>query len=488
MIYKKSYLFFTLLSIWVCVSCQKNTKDIQEVKRPNVVFILADDLGYGDLSCYGQDKFSTPNIDNLAKNGLLFTQHYAGATVCAPSRSALLTGMHTGHTFIRGNKEVKPEGQHPLPDSVFTMAEMFQQAGYVTGAFGKWGLGFPNSEGSPNNQGFDEFYGYNCQRLAHHYYPYYLRDNGKVDSLKGNQGHGKEVYAPERIHERALSFLEVNKDKPFFMFYPTAIPHAEMAVPEKYIIKYRGELLPEKNYKGVDEGEKYRSGPYESQSESHAAFAGMIDLLDQQVGEIVAKVEELGLMENTIFVFTSDNGAHREGGADPKYFNSSGGLRGFKRDLYEGGIRVPLIVSWKGKIQKGITTEHVSAFWDFMPTFAELIGQKSFYPQYNDGISMVPTLLGEARQTQHNHLYWEFHEKGGRQAVRKGKWKAVRYSVFKNRDSMPQLFDLSIDKAEQNNLADSLPELAIEMARLMSESRTESEIFNFKSNTFLNSK
>ena len=478
--------------IWLLILGCSNTRTIEgeaEVIKPNVIFILADDLGYGDLSCYGQQKFATPNIDRLAKSGMLFTQHYSGATVCAPSRSALLTGMHTGHTPIRGNYEVKPEGQYPLPDSVTTIAEVFKQAGYKTGAFGKWGLGHPGSEGTPANQGFDEFYGYNCQRLAHHYYPYYLWHNNEVDSLNANKGKLKGVYAPEVIHEQALGFLEKNKDNPFFMFYPSAIPHAEMIAPDSVMDKHRGKYMPEKAYKGVDDGLEYRKGPYESQSESHAAFVAMVEILDRQVGEIMTKVRQLGIEDRTMIIFTSDNGPHQEAGADPKYFNSNGPLKGFKRDLYEGGIRVPLIASWPGKIKKGSTSDHISAFWDFLPTFADLADLKGIAGENNiDGISMAPTLLNEGGQKAHDYLYWEFHEKGGRQAVRQGKWKAVRYHVFKDRNSTPELYDLSQDAGEENNLAAQYPEITKQMAGLMATSRTESAVFNFKNKTYLNSK
>jgi arylsulfatase A len=249
-------------------ACHTPDKQVSENLRPNIVYILADDLGYGDLSCYGQKLFSTPNIDKLAENGIRFTQHYSGATVCAPSRSALMTGQHTGHTFIRGNKEWKPEGQYPLEAQAVTLAEALQQVGYVTGAFGKWGLGYPGSEGDPNNQGFDEFYGYNCQRIAHHYYPYHLWHNQEKIILEGNKGFNAEQYGPELIHEKALRFLEENKDKSFFMFYPSLIPHAELFAPEEYMAKHRGKYEPEKKYEGVDDGDNYRLGPYGSQPEA----------------------------------------------------------------------------------------------------------------------------------------------------------------------------------------------------------------------------
>ncbi|WP_245986171.1 arylsulfatase [Marinoscillum furvescens] len=468
------------LTIVGCSTPQESTHP-----KPNVIFILADDLGYGDLSCYGQQHFKTPNIDRLAQQGMRFSQHYSGATVCAPSRSALLTGMHTGHTPIRGNKEIQPEGQHPLPDSLVTLAEVFKSAGYKTGAFGKWGLGFPGSEGDPNNQGFDEFYGYNCQRLAHHYYPYFLRHNESIDSLPENSGKSKGTYAPEVIHEHALQFMENHQDEPFFMFYPSAIPHAEMIAPDSVMDKYRGKYLPERAYEGVDDGPEYRKGPYESQEEAHAAFVAMMDVLDRQVGEILAKVEALGMADRTIIVFTSDNGPHREAGADPNYFSSNGPLKGYKRDLYEGGIRVPLIVSWPGKITPGAKSAHVSAFWDFLPTFRDLVGLEANDSLNLDGISMAPTLLGQANQPKHEYLYWEFHEKGGRQAIRKGKWKAVRYNVFEDRESTPELYDLSEDIGEEYNVADEYPEVAAQLAELMKQSRTESQVFNFKNKTYL---
>lgn len=475
-----------MLLIFIAGCNEPEKEQTLEQEKLNLIFILADDLGYADLSCYGQTHFSTPNIDKLAENGMLFTQHYSGASVCAPSRSALLTGMHTGHTPIRGNKKVGSEGQYPLPDSVITLAEVFQKAGYKTGAFGKWGLGYPGSEGDPNNQGFDEFYGYNCQRLAHHYYPYHLWKNDKRDSLTANLGKEKGTYAPDLIHEEAMAFLETHKDSAFFMYYPSAIPHAELIAPEQYMEKHQGKYPPETPFSGYDEGPKYRQGAYESQEEPHAAFAAMIEILDRQVGELVAKVEALGIADKTVIVFTSDNGPHQEGGADPRFFDSNGPLKGFKRDLYEGGIRIPLIVSWPDKISKSSVSNHVSAFWDFLPTFNELFELGADVDGI-DGISMAPTLLNKDEQKQHDYLYWEFHEKGGRQAVRKGKWKAVRYGVFENRTSTPELYDLEKDAGEENNLADQYPEIAEEMAKLMSESRTDSEVFNFENKTFLDS-
>jgi arylsulfatase A-like enzyme len=322
-----------------------------------------------------------------------------------------MTGLHTGHTPVRGNKEHKPEGQWPMPDETFTLAEMLRREGYVTGAFGKWGLGYPGSEGDPNNQGFDEFYGYNCQRIAHHYYPFHVWHNQEKVMLEENQGIEKGIYAPALIHEQALKFLESNKDKEFFMFYPSLIPHAELIAPEPYMEKYRGKYLPEKEYEGVDEGERLKLGPYGSQPEAHAAFAAMVNYLDDQVGELVNKLKELGIEENTIIMFSSDNGPHLEGGADPDYFDSNGVLKGYKRDLYEGGIRVPMIVWWPEKISSGSESNHVSAFWDVLPTVADIIDAEA--PDGIDGISFLPTLVNEP-QPEHDYLYWEFHERGGR--------------------------------------------------------------------------
>lgn len=476
-------IFFTMAVLYIlAIGCNSKKQEIQEEsRRPNIIYILADDLGYGDLSVYGQKNFATPNIDKLATEGIRFTQHYSGSTVCAPSRSSLLTGLHTGHTPIRGNKEWKPEGQWPMPAETYTMAEMLKEAGYVTGAFGKWGLGYPGSEGDPNNQGFDEFYGYNCQRIAHHYYPFHMWHNQKKVLLEGNEGKGRGTYGPDPAHQMALKFLEENKDKEFFMFYPSAIPHAELFAPENYIEKYRGKFMPEKEYKGVDNGENLKLGPYGSQPESHAAFAAMVNYLDDQVGEIVAKLGELGIDDNTIIIFTSDNGPHMEGGADPDYFDSNGVLRGYKRDLYEGGIRVPMIACWLGKIKAGSQTEHVSAFWDVMPTVAEIIGTKA--PKNIDGISFLPTLIG-GEQPDHEYLYWEFHERGGRQALRKGDWKLVQYNVNKDPKNPFELYNLKEDPGETIDLAEAHQEKLEELKALLKNARTESEVFRFASESY----
>lgn len=478
----KSLLLVTFLAT-LFFSCKNESKNIEESK-PNIIYILADDLGYADVGIYGQTKFDTPNIDKLAKEGMLFTQHYAGSTVCAPSRSVLLSGMHTGHTSIRGNKEYIPEGQHPMSANTYTIPEMLKEADYTTGAFGKWGLGFVGTEGDPNNQGFDEFYGYNCQRQAHRYYPEHLWHNDKKVMLEGNEGF-KETnnYASYLIHDKAIEFMKKNKDKPFFMFYPNVAPHAELIVPEAELKRYQGKY-EETPYVNKREGANYGDENFEvkyytSQPEPRATFAAMVALLDQQVGDIVEKLKELGLEKNTIIVFSSDNGPHKEGGADPDFFNSNGKLRGYKRDLYEGGIRVPMIVKWPGKVKSNSTSEHISAFWDIMPTFAEVSGGKLV--ENIDGISFLPELLNK-EQKEHDYMYWEFHEQGGKKAVRKGKWKAVKLHCFNEAKTTIELYDLSNDIGEENNIATAHPEIVKELSEIMEKAHVENQDFPFKAN------
>jgi len=468
-----------LLAGGVSAQTQAVDKKAKQPSRPNIIYILVDDLGYGDLSCYGQKKFNTPNIDKLAAEGIRFTNHYAGCAVSAPSRSSLLTGLHTGHTPIRGNLSVKPEGQWPMPAGTITFPLLLQQAGYTTGAFGKWGLGYVGTEGDPSKQGFNEFFGFNCQTLAHNYYPDHLWHNQEKINLPENADGKFGVYAPILIHSKAIEFIDKNKDHPFFLFYCTTIPHAELTAPIAYVEKYRNKFLPEKSFKGVDSGPKYRLGPYGSQPEVHATFAAMVTLLDEKVGEIVAEVKKLGLEKNTIIVFSSDNGPHVEGGADPDYFDSNGPLKGYKRDLYEGGIREPMIVRWPGKIKAGAVTEHVSAFWDVMPTVVELAGIKTHVK--TDGISFLPTLLG-GEQKQHEFLYWEFYENGGRIAMRMGNWKAVQYNVSAVPQPATELYDLSKDQGETNNLAASHQDIVRKMEAMMKEQHIPSSVFSFSAN------
>lgn len=437
---------------------------------PNVIYILADDLGYGDLGILGQKHFDTPHIDKLANEGLIFTNHYSGSTVCAPSRASLLTGKHTGHAPVRGNLEVQPEGQYPMPNGTFIIPQMLKQAGYTSGIFGKWGLGAPGTSSEPLNMGFDRFYGYNCQRMAHHYYPYFLWNDDKREVLWDNFGMERGSYAPDLIHKQALEFIEDNKDQPFFCYYAIIQPHAEMFAQEKYMEKYRGKFPPESEFVGVDEGPEFRKGEYGSQPESHAAFAAMVNSIDDYVGDVVALLEKMGIRNNTLIIFTSDNGPHTEGGHDPAYFDSNGPFRGTKRDLYEGGIRVPMIANWPAEIEAGSTTDHISAFWDIFPTLADITNQP--IPADVDGISFLPTLLSEEGQEQHESLYWEFHELKGRQAIRKGKWKGVRYDVSIDPDSTIELYDLSEDPGETQNLADQFPEVATELSELLDNART----------------
>ena len=433
-----------------------------ETRPPNVIFILADDLGYGDLSCYGQTKFKTPHIDALAHQGMRFTQHYSGSTVCAPSRCALMTGMHTGHTPVRGNSEHQPEGQAAMPADTYTVAHHLKSAGYTTGLFGKWGLGYPGSDSDPLKMGFDRFYGYNCQRMAHCYYPAFLWNDGQRELLWGNVASHKRDYAPKFIQAQALEFIRENKDRPFFCYYAAIQPHADMVAPESYMKKHRGKYPPE-----VD----YPASHYVAQPEAHAAFAAMVNVLDDSVGEITKELESLGIADNTIVIFSSDNGPHLEGGHDPKYFDSNGFARGFKRDLYEGGIRVPMIASWPGKVKAGSVSEHVSAFWDFLPTMAELVGKP--LPRKCDGLSMLPTLLGQANQPRHDYLYWEFPAIRGRVAIRKGDWKGVRYNVNKDPNSPLELYSLLSDAGEQHNVADQYPDVVAELNGLIDNARTK---------------
>ena len=422
----------------------------QQQKDPNVIFIIADDLGYGDLSCYGQEKFQTPNIDALAADGVIFTRHYAGTSVSAPSRSSLITGLHTGHTPVRGNKELPTEGQYPIPGDTYNIFRLMKSQGY---------------------------YGYNCQRLAHHYFPYHLWHNTEKVMLPGNEGTSENDYSPYLIHGQALDFIRENSDSTFFMMYTSVIPHAELRLPEAEIEPFIGKLEPEKSYRGCDGGPGYRQAAYGSQEHCHAAFAAMVSVLDRQVGEIRTLLDSLGISDNTIIVFTSDNGPHIEGGADPAYFNSNGGLRGIKRDLYEGGIRVPFIMAWPGHIEGGRTTDHVSAFWDFLPTLAEITGASTPEGYVTDGISYLPAATGTGEQPKHDYLYWEFHEEGGRRAILQGDWKGVIYDYRKG--GAMQLYNLADDPAEQHDVASEHPDIVEHLTAILQTARTESPIPEF---------
>jgi len=439
----------------IFISCSSE----KSARNPNIILILADDLGYGDLSCYGQNKFETPNIDQLAAEGIKFTQHYAGSTVCAPSRCSLMTGLHTGHAQIRGNKAVKPEGQAPMRAGTVTISTLLRQAGYVTGMFGKWGLGSPGSDSDPALF-FDEFYGYNCQSEAHNYYPNHLWHNKDKVILDGKS------YSYDLIMQAALDFIRTNIGRPFFCYMPVTIPHASMHAPKELHDNYRL-LYPQfesiiGRYAGADVVNPI------------AAFAAMVEHLDDSVNQIMRLIKNLGIEEQTIVMFTSDNGPHREGGHDPDFWNSNGILRGIKRDLYEGGIRVPLIVRWPNKIKPGSTSEHISAFWDMLPTICDIAGIGK--PDNIDGISMLPTFLGEYQQ-KHDFLYWEFTEQGGKQAIRKGNFKAIKLDVLKNPDADIELFNLENDIQESKNIANQHPDISETMGLLFQTARTESKEF-----------
>jgi len=412
---------------------------------------MADDLGYGDLGCYGQKKFTTPNIDRVAAEGMRFTQVYAGSTVCAPSRCSLMTGLHTGHALVRGNKE---GGGVPLRPQDLTVTEMLKKANYVTGGFGKWGLGLEGTTGHPNRKGFDEWFGYLNQTEAHFYYPNHLFRNSEQINLTGQQ------YSHDLIVEAALDFIRQNKATPFFLYFAPTIPHASLEVPQDSLKKYLGRF-PETPFKGPG---------YSKQEAPHAAFAGMIDRLDQSVGRILNLLKELELENETLVFITSDNGPHQEGGGDPGFFASAGPLRGIKRDLYEGGIRVPMIVRWPGKIRPGRVSSHVWALWDFLPTAAEIAGVK--VPASVDGISVLPVLLNKSGQ-QHQYLYWEFFEKGFQQAIRYGKWKGLKLETGKPLE----LYNLDADLGEAHNIAAEHPEIIQQLERLLKSARSDSELW-----------
>jgi arylsulfatase A-like enzyme len=420
---------------------------------PNIVFILADDLGYGDLGCYGQRRIATPHLDRLAAEGMRFTQAYAGSTVCAPSRCALMTGLHTGHARTRGNLfpdlALRPED--------ITVTELLKKAGYRTGLFGKWALGGIGTTGYPRRKGFDEWFGYFSQTHAHNYYPEHLLDNEREYLARGNMGTQRKEYAHDLFTERALGFLDSQPaGRPFFLHVCYTIPHAN-------------------NEMGRDTGngmEVPDDAPYTGQSwpQPEKNFAAMITRMDRDVGRLMERLKKIGADGNTLIIFTSDNGPHQEGGHSPDFFGSRGPLRGIKRDLYEGGIRVPMIARWPGKVKAGAVSDQVWAFWDFLPTACELAGVPA--PRGLDGISMVPALAGRP-QTSHEYLYWEFHERGFDQAVRAGDWKAVR----KGRGSLMELYDLGRDPGETNNVAVKHPDIVGRMGRIMEQARTESREF-----------
>ncbi len=439
-------------------------------RKPNIIYILADDLGYGDLGCYGQKRVRTPNLDAMAAEGMRFTDHYAGSTVCAPSRCCLMTGYHTGHAWVRGNarRALRPED--------LTVAELLKKAGYRTGLAGKWGLGEEGSAGVPNEKGFDHFFGYLNQCRAHNYYPEWLRRNrdrvplrneviykGEGDTRwKGSAATRRVDYSHDLITQEALEFIDQNREHPFFLYLAYTIPHANN---EYHLVGGHGMEVPD-----------YGEYADEDWPEPEKGFAAMVSRLDRDVGRILDRLRALGLEKDTLVLFSSDNGPHREGKNDPDFFKSSGPRKGIKRDLYEGGIRGPLICRWPGKIRPGTVSRHVSAFWDFLPTAAEVAGADR--PDKIDGISFLPTLLGEPeRQKEHEFLYWEFHErKTSTQAVRMGKWKGVRLGP----DAPLALYDLTADPGEESNVSETHPEIVRKMMNILTEARTKSDYWKLK--------
>ncbi len=464
-------------------------------RKPNIVFVMADDLGYGDLGCFGQKIIRTPNIDALAADGMKFTQHYANA-VCAPARCILMTGKHSGHTFVGDNREAKSEGQFPIPAETVTVAKLLKAQGYATGAFGKWGLGGPMSSGDPMNQGFDRFFGYNCQRVAHNYYPDHLWDNQQRKDLSNalfsahqklpegadktkretyDRYRGKE-YAPDLIMEQARQFVKDHSREPFFLYVPTTVPHLALQVPEDSAAEYYG---------------KFDDPPYDGHNAylpnftPRATYAGMITRLDREVGRLVDLLKELKLEDDTIFVFTSDNGPLYDqlGGTDSDFFHSAGGLRGKKGSLYEGGFRVPLVVRWHGKIKPGTTSDRVTGLEDWLPTLLDVCGANSAVPHDVDGISFLPTLLGQA-QAERPFLYREFPSYGGQQMLREGDWVAVRQKLIPagkqgKTDLNTELYNLKDDPSQEHNLAKQQPARLAAMEKRMQSEHTPSADFPF---------
>lgn len=504
----KTIPWLALLLALTTTHCSPSTSSARAKDTPpNIVYILADDLGYGELGVTGQELIETPHLDALAAGGMLFTQHYSGAPVCAPARGVLLMGKHTGHAHVRGNDEDSSrgdvwnfqamldnpllEGQRPIPDSLITLGEVLQDAGYTTGLVGKWGLGAPESEGVPNQQGFDYFYGYNCQRQAHNLYPTHLWENDqrvmlrnelKAPHVQRTQPEGQpdstffgeflqHDYAPDLMQEKALRFVRDNKSQPFFLYYASPLPHLPLQAPQRWVDHYREKLGPE---------EAYRGKSYFPSQFPRATYAAMISTLDEQVGELVAELKKQGVYENTLIIFTSDNGPTYTGGADTEFFDSA---RPFRTDygrgkgfVYEGGIRVPMIAHWPGGVTAGTSSDHISAFQDVLPTLAELAGAET--PEDLDGISFLPSLVGE-NQTPHDYLYWEFPAYNGQQAVRKGPWKAIRKDIQKGNLTL-ELYHLTEDPTEANDVAADHPDFVADMEAIMSREHVPSPVERFR--------
>lgn len=477
--------------------------------RPNIIYILADDLGYGELGCFGQSKIETPNIDRLAKEGMTFTNHYAGQAVSAPSRCVLLTGLHTGHAAIRANDEVPSrgkindyramladstlEGQRDVPANTVMIPRKLKEAGYTTACIGKWGLGWPGSQSTPNKMGFDFFYGYNCQQQAHTYYPLFLYRNECREYLandtiaphtylrkdedpydeKSYARYTLNQYAPDLMYDEILDFVERSADKPFALFWTTPIPHVPLQAPEKWVRYYHEKFGDEEPYTG--------SSGYFPCRYPRATYAAMISYWDEQIGGLIQKLKDLGIYENSVIIFTSDNGPTFNGGSDSPFFDSAHPFKSEfgwgKTSLREGGIRVPMIASWPGHIHAGATSDLLSAFWDMMPTMCELAGAEC---PPTDGISIVPELLGKSdRQTQHDFLYWEFPELDGQKAVRTGKWKAFVKDIKKGNHRI-ELYDLSTYPREQNDVADRYPDVVERVREIFRSEHVDSDNKNFR--------
>ena len=458
--------------------------------RPNIIYIYADDMGYAELGCYGQKKIKTPHLDKLASEGIRFTQHYTSTPVCAPARCQLLTGKHAGHSYIRGNYELGgfPDslegGQMPLYPGAFTIGRMLQGVGYTTACIGKWGLGMANSSGNPNSQGFDYFYGYLDQKQAHNFYPTHLWENGKSVPLNNPvidvhkkltpetatdaafaYYRGKD-YAIDKMAQKALTFVKENKNRPFFLYLPFTTPHVSLQAPEEAVNEYVGQF-DDKPYLGE---KSYASTPY-----PRATYAAMITYMDKQVGALMQLLKDLKIDDNTIVMFSSDNGATFNGGVEAAYFRSVANLRGLKMDVYEGGIREPMIARWPKKIPANQVTDHVSVQYDVMATLADIAGYTK--PIDTDGLSFLPTLLGQkTKQKKHAYLYWEYPEKGGQLAIRMGNWKAVKTEVRKNRKGSWELYDLSKDESETTNVAAQHPELVRQLDEIVEREHVPSHI------------
>ena len=504
----KIYLVF-LFTIVLATSCSDRKETA--TNQPNIIYILADDLGYGELGVYGQEKIETPNIDALASTGMKFTQHYSGSAVCAPSRYMLMTGIHSGKAYIRGNDELPErgdvwnfeamnatpelEGQRPMPAETTTIAGHLQEAGYKTAAIGKWGLGGPGTSGHPNKQGFDSFYGYLCQRQAHTYYPTHLWHNtSRVyldnEMIPPHQSLPEELdpyasssyskfqeqpdHASELMHTQALQFIEDNQENPFFLYLPTPIPHLPLQAPQRWVDYY---------VEKFGEEDPYLGGDYSPVRYPNATYAAMISYMDEQVGEIIDRLKTLDLYDTTLIMFSSDNGPTFTGGVDPEYFDSAtpfdGSYGNGKGFLNEGGIRVPMIASWKGVIPEGTTTNHISAQWDVFSTLSEIAGLET--PSHLDGISFSPTLRGNTdTQSQHDFLFWEFPGYGGQQAVRMGKWKGIRKHMISDENLDLELYDLENDVKEKRNIAERHPEVIEKIMEIMKNNRTSPEVEAFK--------